>query len=950
MRKFSGLAKAIQMALATAAISIPSASVYAENEVVESVERITITGSKIKRIGASSPTPITVIDGAALVAAGIINAADLINKLPSSSVGMSPETSNEELFSAGLNQTSLRNLGSSRTLTLVNGRRYIGSGDGINAVDLNMIPASMIERIEIVTGGASAVYGSDAVAGVLNIITKQSYDGVEIDISTTQPREGGGEESHFSLLLGTDFDNGKGNVVFNANITKQKQLMSSERNFRNTDINKLLNPLNTSSTDGIPARIAQPIDGAKNYFFNYSGVTGTEFFEKLYTWTNDGSLKLLDYGDGIVDADKYLCTGETCDGISPKDYEMIRTPLDREVFSLNANYDINDEHSLFFESSYASSSSQGFSTGVIHAFVPINFTNGYLTEGMKDQLGLGTWLGFFGQADYLAMNRVDSEFGNRRFEEDRETSRFVIGAQGQLSDDWYYNFHFQQGKVVSDTLWTGEIIEERYLQAIDSVEDGSGNIVCRDSSNGCTPFNPFGVMQASQESIDWIGTNASRTATDKQTSTGLTVDGDLYELPAGFISAAFSAEYRKEEVKSIPDELMSTGQLSGNLVLPLIGSYNVKEASAEFSVPLLVDSDFADALNVDLAYRWMDYSSAGVHNAWKLGLNWDINSELKVRASRSKSVRAPTNGELLSQGGTTFSGITDVCSVEAIDLGTEYRRGNCESAGITAGWQPSDAWQGLDDHEGIIKGNDGLDAETSYDYTVGFSYAPSELDGVSFTVDYWNIKITNAITFVDVNTAIRACYDSTDADNLFCGNFQRDEGLDIVSYVEAPINAAVFETKGIDVELHWPIDTANYGIFSVDLLSTYLINWSSNGTGLAGDTDKATGEMKNPRWKAHMSLSWVYADFNMQFIGDYRHATVGDVTHTIEDTDFNNIPSYIKWDLLAGYAFGDNLSVRLGVKNVFDEFAPRNPYTYTNNSGLFDSLGRSLYAGLTYKF
>ncbi|WKE64910.1 TonB-dependent receptor [Gallaecimonas kandeliae] len=928
-----------------AAYAMPVVAHAADNAAAKQddtkTERIEVTGSRIKRQGALSPTPLTVISGDVIQDMGITNVADLLNKLPQSTVGISPETSNNTIFANGLNQTDLRGLGTARTLVLVNGRRYVAGSAGDTAVDLNNLPTTMIERVEIITGGASAVYGSDAVAGVVNIITRKKTDGLELDASYTQPEQKGGAESQYSLAYGTDFLQGKGSVMMSAVYAEAKQIKYADRDFTRNPVGSIYNSANTGPNDGEPTKISYT--GRKPLsWINEAGTFFTS--DNQYTWDTNGNLKPFDYGDGLIPGpgtNGNYCTG-ACEGYDPVNYNVIRTPLKRQVYNLNADYQINDDMKLFTELTYSNYKSYGESSPVFHQGVPIWSDNAFLSDDARNIIDA--------DGGVVGMYRIDTEFGNRKYNQNRDTFRALVGLEGYIGD-WSYSVFYQEGHLKEKTHWTGEIFADRYYQAFDSIKDANGNIVCRDQSNGCVPLNLLGQGQASQEAIDWVSTDAHRVAKTEQKNAGFVVSGDLFELPAGALSTAISGEWRREQSRTTPDDNMINGLIFGNTSAKSYGAYEVSEAAVEFSVPVLADVFLAKEVNLDLAYRYMDYTSVGNNDAWKLGLNWSVTNDLKLRATKSKSVRAPNISELYDPPGQTFESITDVCDVDNINApeASQYRASNCHAAGLPDGWKATDDWYHAN-HPGFNAGNADLKEETSDDYTVGFVYTPSFVEGLTLTADYWSFDIKNAINYIDVGTAVKYCYDSASLDNPYCSRFTRDPNTgDITSFVQSPINVATFKTKGVDIEGDYGFSTESAGNFRINLLATYVDDWRTNPTGFASDLEVDVGEYTNPRLKGRFSAIWTYDKWTVNAVADYRHHAVGNRKSTIESNNYNDIPSSTVWDFTGRYAFDEHLELRFGVKNAFDKAPPRNPYTY-DGAGYYDTLGRAYFLGANYAF
>ncbi|WKE64911.1 TonB-dependent receptor [Gallaecimonas kandeliae] len=949
--KASKLNMAIRTAMTLgvmAAYSVPSMASAADGKVAkddEKTERIEVTGSRIKRMGALSPTPLTVITGDVIQDMGVTNAADLLNKLPQSTVGISPETSNNTIFANGLNQTDLRGLGTSRTLVLVNGRRYVAGSAGDTAVDLNNIPTTMIERVEIITGGASAVYGSDAVAGVVNIITRKRTDGLEFDASYTQPEQSGGAESQYSFAYGTDFLQGKGNVMMSAVLAEAKQIKYTDRDFTRDPVGYVYNPANTNNSDGISKQIRY--EGRKPLnWLNEAGVINAG--GNRYTWDKSGNLKLFDYGNGSLDkvigdagTNHNYCSG-ACDGYDPVNYGVIRTPLKRQVYNVNADYQINDDLKVFTELTYSHYKSYGESSPVFHRGVSLLADNAFLSQEASDIISAA--------GGKVSMARMDTEFGNRKYNQNRDTLRALIGVEGYIGD-WSYSAFYQEGHLEEKTHWTGEIFADRYYQAFDAIKDANGNIVCRDQSDGCVPLDLLGQGQASQEAIDWVSTDAHRVAKTEQKNAGFVVSGDLYELPAGYLSTAISGEWRREQSRTTPDNNMINGLIFGNTSSKSYGAYEVSELAAEFSVPLLADAFLVKELNLDMAYRYMDYTTVGSNNAWKLGLNWAVNDDLKLRATKSKSVRAPNIGELFDPQGQTFVSFKDVCDADFINESgaSPNRATNCHAAGLPEGWKPTPEWfQG--NRPGFNAGNPDLKEETSNDYTLGFVYTPSYVQGLTLTADFWSFDIKNAINYIDVKTAVKYCYDSESLDNQYCSRFTRDPSTgDIISFVQSPINVATYKAKGVDLEGDYSISLKGMGDLRFNLLATYLDDWRYNPTGFASDIQIDVGEYTNPRWKGRFTTTWSYDKLTLNAVASYRHHAVGDNNYTVENIDYNHIPSQTVWDFTGRYDLSNKLQLRFGVKNAFDKAPPRNPYTY-DGAGYYDTLGRAYFLGANYAF
>jgi len=950
MHNNSKIAKAIHLAVMFGAAATISESTFAAEE---TVERIQVTGSKIKRIGELSPTPVTVIMGDAFVNAGISNVADLLSQLPAAAVGISPETSNNNIFANGLNTTDLRGLGSSKTLVLVNGRRFVSGEPGDSAVDLNNIPTAMVERIEITTGGSSAIYGSDAVAGVVNIITKKSMSGIEIDASTSTPTEDGGKETYFSFTFGDE--NEKSSFITNISYAKQEQLAGHQRNFLVNGPVSYDNPDNVNNEDGIPRR---SIYMAGNKKLKYYSPTGDFFMPSgHYIFADDGTVRDFEANDflpesqtsGSRNTNYFLGEG---DGYHFLDNKYVRTPLERINVTTQFNYEIAEDHSMNFEFLYSDTSAFGESSPIFKG-TTLRADNAFFSAETQQ---------FFADEEQTTFTTylTTDALGHRKYEQDRATVRAALGFEGMLSDDWVYDAYIQKGQVHQVTTWHGEMIEEHYNNAIDAV-NWEGEIVCADRNDdgnviggiaGCSPLNLWGRNLASQEALDYIGATAMRDATIDQTTAAITVSGDLYTLPAGMIASAFTLEYREENSTTTPDAAMGAGLIFGNQSLASSGKYDVFEAAVELSVPLLTNSVIADDIFLELAYRFMDYSSTGKDNAWKVGINYVLNDELTMRANMSRSVRAPNIGELYAPGSQTFSSFTDPCGQGAIDNAAAEKKANieanCRADGIPVGWEPSEDWK-RSNHSGYISGNTELTNEVANDFTVGFVYNPSFIEGFGITVDYWSFDFSDEINYPDAEDVVDGCYESESLDNLYCGLKERTAAmLEIDNYYVRPINSATSKMSGADIELNYIVETS-FGTFAPRLIATYNENRGGNDTGFAEDAYQEEGEQKFPKWKASFITNYDYKDLSLTLKINYRAGTVDDNEWDIEQNDYNDIPSYTTVDITGRYVITDGLQIRAGILNVFDRQPPFNPFAY-DEAQYYDLFGQRLTLGVNYTF
>jgi iron complex outermembrane receptor protein len=951
MYKNNKLSKAVRLAMAfgaVTAVAFPSHAIAnVDEEEAAPIERIEVTGSRIRRLGEIAPTPVTVITGDSIVDSGVTNVADLLHRMPNTLIGLSPETSNNTIFASGLNNTDLRGLGSNRTLVLVNGRRFISGAPGSSAVDLNNIPTAMIDRIEITTGGSSAVYGSDAVAGVVNIITKTSHDGVTIDVSTSRPRQSGGEEEYVSLTFGSDL--GRASFITNLSWTRQKQISFYDRDFLTNAPIVVRNPNPNPEDPNDPFAVVWGF--GEQVLASYTKSSTFVAGGTRYTFGEAGNLRPQQLGEPLPPLTSGRVDYLGGEGYSFAENSFIRTPLDRLNFITNMTYEFNDDHQMQFELNLSKSDAYGESSPAFLNFITYG-DNALLPQDARDlisQQNLG-----FDPRGAVSMGYLASDFGNRKYSQERTLARVSLGFDGAINDNWMYDVYMTSGHVQADTEWYGEMFEQRFYDAIDAVEI-DGQVVCRDANaraDGCLPLNVFGRGLYDDAAYDWVSTDAIRRSSIQQHVIGATVTGDIMELPAGWLAAAFSAEYRKEKAKTLPDPAMRAGLLFNNQSQPLSGEFDVKEISAELSVPLFEGLPFMESLTFETAGRAMRYSTSGSDTAWKIGLNWEVNDDLRVRINRSKSVRAPNIGELFNPPGQTFSSLTDPCASSRVDaLPEQYKStilANCAAQGIPTDFEPSQEWYGST-RPGFIIGNTDLTNELAKDITVGFVYTPSFVDDLSITVDYWKFDMTNMIQSFGAQALVTFCYQSSTLDNAFCPLIERDPTtFEITNYFVKPVNAAESRTSGVDIETNYRF-TTDFGDFGVRWIATYLEERMFNQTGFAEDEVVQTGEQARPRWRNRLITSYSHEDFSAVLTMTHRKSSVLSNTWTPNQHNYNDVPSYITWDLTGRYNVTNDLQVRAGILNMFDRTPPRRPGMY-NNGAYYDMLGQRFTVGVNYTF
>ena len=879
----------------TAMLMAGAVAVSAQTKAQDSdpVERIQITGSKIKRTDIETASPVSVISSADISASGITNVENLLQEM-SFSAGVAGNATNAYWTSGGYGtaQVNLRGLGIKRTLVLLNGRRVVGGGTGANSsVDLNMIPTAMIERIEVLKDGASAVYGADAVAGVVNIITKKAFSGAELSVKAGMADKGDAENQDLSLTLGGEFD--KGNVVVNLSYGNTSVVRQSDR-----------------------------IACSK-----YGTEEGT--FECFGSSTSEGGRALLADGtqvqfnqdpDTATNGNNYSPYNGALHSFNYIPYLNAVSPMERINLSSFANYNINDSVQLFVEASYANRQGEQIVT-------PRNGFAGIKVDADFQYNPTGQDLEF--------LRRRNTELGAPYFFQETNTIRIVTGLTGVLDNGWEWDLSYNYGRNTGTDGWTFDIDPDRAAHTLDD------SICTYDNSNGIPCGDWFGKNELTQDVIDYVKYRREGTGGNEMRTWSLNMNGYLYELPAGGIGFAVGAESRSETGWRDPDSTV----LRNGLEDPIRGSYDVKEVFGELSVPILADTYLAKRLSVELAARYSDYSTAGAETTYKMGLTWNVNDSLMLRAVRSTAFRAPVITELF--GGTNGENLR---TIDPCENATGTIAANCLAAGV-----PADFVQDGTTILTSVGGNPRLEPETADTTTVGIVWQPEFLDGFSATIDYFNIKIDEAITSVNGSDMLRLCYEDPIGNAKFCDTFTRHPVTHQVNELnQRPVNAAVETVSGIDLNTAYKFTL--FGLSSRATLDiTRLLKHESTPFKGQPTIDKVgfitEDQGSYTEWRSNFSYSVMTDDwsasYSLRYIG-----SADDVNGSDFDPLGKSVGSVTYSDVSASWYYSDALTLSLGVDNIFDKKAPYLTSWNDANTDVmtYDLLGRRGFIRATYQF
>lgn len=975
---------------------------------------IIVTGTRIRRPNLESTVPITSVEGESFFQTGQTSVGDVLNELPSLRNTFTTANSTNSLGTSGLNLLDLRGLGTQRTLVLVNGRRHV-AGDILNtasSVDVNAIPADLIERVDIVTGGNSAIYGSDAIAGVVNFVLKQDYEGFQIRGKSGVSKYGDLPNHLVSFLAGKNFADGRGNITFNAEYTHQGDAYASGR--PNLRVNSRFVQVDTdqgASSDNVPDNLF--FKDVRFPFYNNGGeflaccVAGQDSPLNFitYLFQPDGTL-VEQTGDvrGIEFSGTRHIGGNG--STFREGRQLALSPVvDRYNINLLAHYEFSKAFVPFIEAKYVRTDAKGSTSGPFFTatgspreimFTDNPFLNPQTRQFLLDYYGAGP-----DDNVPFGFTRSVIDFGVRDEKIKRETYRLVGGARGTVNDDWSYEVSANYGSFKEKNTILGNVNQQRYLLAIDAVRDQSGNIVCRAQVDpsarvpfefaadpafaqaelandvaSCVPVNLFGEGNVSQAAKDYILQNTVATGRITQFVLNGFVSGDTsqwFNLPGGPVSFVLGAEYRRETAKYEQEALVNAGLTFYNSI-PTFDppSLEVKELFGELSIPVVKDVPFIEELTLSGAGRVADYKgSTGTVFAYNAGVDWAPIRDLRFRGNYSRAVRAPNLTDLYTPLGQNFSDtiIEDPCSAAFINAGSENREANCQAEGIPASYNYLyDAT--LQINSG---GNPNLREETSDSWTIGAVAQPRFIPGLSISVDYYNITVDNVITSPSAQQIIDACYDLQSTDNQFCSLFDRqgptgegprgEEPFRILegTLQQVILNYAKLKVRGIDTEINYR-HTFDFGTFNTRLQWTHTLqNDQFLNPADPSFADQVLLELGDPKdeftWNVELKHGPVTVGYQMRYVGKM-------VTNNYEDffskqgrapenPDWSNIrfyPDVFYHDAHVGVAVGKRFNFLVGVDNIANRKPPLGLTGVGAGSGIYSNIGRFFYAGATAKF
>ena len=950
------------------AISLMAAPLAFAQAPAEKVEKLEITGTRVPSPNVESVSPISVISAEDIKLEGVRNVENLLNNLPQVFADQGGNVSNGASGTATVN---LRNLGADRTLVLVNGRRLpAGSPRGPAAADLNSIPASLIRRVEVLTGGASAVYGSDAVAGVVNFIMNDKFQGVQGEInygfynheqgnsvsSIVAARAVGnpaqfkvpgdidrdGEESDYNITVGSNFADGRGNATVFLGYKKTRAVLQSERDYSACALGSNANGfVCAGSSTSFPGRFIGLSDGSIDHTVGAGGNP------RPFT-AND----IYNYG--------------------PLNY--YQRPSERYTGAAFAHYDVNASTRVYTELTMHDDQTvaQIAPSGLFGLISTIGFDNPLLSQGWRTLMGLNAP----GDTADVFILRRNVEGGGRQDTIGHSSYRGVVGVKGDFAKHWNYDVFVQQGRVNYSEAYLNDFSITRAGRAMDVTTDANGNAVCRSALDGtdpaCVPYNIWAPGGVTPAALAYLQTPGVQKGFTEQKVQGASLSADLgnygIKLPAARdgVAVAFGAERRVEKLELLTDSAFTSGDLfgQGGPTISLGGQYTVKDLFAEARVPLVEGREFMDLLAINGSYRYSDYSTGQSADSYGIGIDWAPVKQARVRASYQQAVRAANVIELFqAQGVGLYDNDADPCA------GPTPARSfaDCARTGVTSAQYGTIIDNPAGQYNALFGGNPNLKPETGKTSTLGLVLTP--MKDMSVTVDYFNMKVEDVIGNLSPVTVLQQCLDT----GAFCNLITRDQLGTLWATPQAQIvatnqNLSKYKTSGFDLTLDYNRKLPGYGGINLNFVATYLKEFKIEEFAGLGEYDCAglygpTCGTPLPEWRHKLRATWE-TPWNVDVSLTWRHidSVLFDRTSSNPLLSGNVNPvdrelaaqNYI--DLAASWAVTKNFTLRGGINNITDRDPPLsaqvgagfgNGNTYPQ---VYDALGRRVFMSVTAKF
>ncbi|WP_162789182.1 MULTISPECIES: TonB-dependent receptor domain-containing protein [Sphingomonas] len=964
---------------------------------------VVVTGSRIARRGIETASPIEVIDSKQLDARGYQTVAQALNELPTFGVpGASPVGASQSGFGAGQSFVDFLGLGSQRTLTLVNGRRFVSSntssifgptGAGGSQVDLNVIPTKLIDRVETVAAIGAPIYGSDAIAGTINIILKKNYQGLDIDAQSGISQRGDAPDYRIRFLAGQNFGNGRGNITVAGEYNVSKGLLATDRgvtaldnrfdqsrsgtgpqviynDFRITSVDPNGAPVVGGGPFGLDFPLSPQVATLVGGDFNVRNAAG-----QSVRFDSNGNLIPIDFGGVIGPDDGFNVFTSGGNGFSLQSVSNLLTDLKRYNINTELSYQLTDNIRLFGEGWYSVSKGKNlaaqpvYNTGLFDAAgtrdgnLIIPLSNPFLSAAARTAIANSIAnnefsdqnLGIVDNQDYFYLSRASTDLSSGVSVGKSQVFRVVGGIDGDLhvlaAKPWKFEAFANYGRATVNSR-NPELNQQNFLNALNSTVDANGNIVCAPYANSpvatisgtCVPFNPFG-QQNSQAVKDYITTIATPRNLNKQLDFVASISGGLFSLPGGDLGFAAGFEHRQESSSFDPGVFYygsGTGDSSqrgsyGRSVPidPVFGKYHTNEIFGELKADIISPANHVPgvyALTVQTAGRYIWNSLAGSDPTYTGQIRYAPIRDIAFRGAYTRAVRAPSVTEAFNPRSSAFGFATDVCDQTLRNQGPDptTRAANCTAAGLPANFRSLSNQRSFPT---FTFGNPDLTNEKSDSITAGAVITPRFLPGFNATVDYVSVKLKNAISQFSNSQVVAACYDSTTyPNNPFCALLSRDASGQLNSVGTSYFNSAQLRYKGVIASIDYRRPTPFLGAGSrvgVNVSYQYLDTLTNQAN--AGDAPTIIDDSVGySRHKGILGLSYDTRAFSGQLQFNYVGKAKIDPNASADFYSVSTVRPFIFTNLSLAYNVGTRFTFRGSVDNLFDV---KPPYPYPASGG-----------------
>jgi iron complex outermembrane receptor protein len=963
-------------AMSTAAYAA-EANVAANKDAATSVGELIVTGSRIPQPNLTSVSPVTAVGSTEIKLTGTTKVEDLINNLPQAIAAQGSTLSNG---SVGVASVNLRNLGANRTLVLVDGKRIGGGDPRVSYPDLNSIPSALVDRIEIDTGGASAVYGSDAIAGVVNFIMKRNFEGVRLDINhsfyshnngdpvaqaaTTArgfPTPNGsvndGRTWDATGVLGVNAPDGKGNVTAYVSYRHTAAILQASRDFSACSLG--------ASAAGFKCGGSGTAANGQFLIFNqdFSNQVGD-----LTLDTTGGGNTLRNYNS-------------TTDVFNYAPYNYYQRPDERYTAGAFAHYEISKMFDAYSDFMFMDDHTvaQIAPSGAFGVTVALACNNPLLSAQEVTTICTNNGYAPTDRANVVVLKR-NVEGGGRRDDLRHTAYRFTVGLRGDLNDNWRYDVYGQFNRTIYSEEYLNDFSITRLTKALDVVNNG-GVARCASFVDGsdpaCVPYNLWskgGVTAAALKYLQTPGFQAG-SVTEQIVSANITGNLGGYGVKSPWstdgVGIAVGAEYRREASELRVDSEFDSGDLAGQggPTHGTAGAYDVKELFGEIRVPLAQDAPFAKDLSLEAGFRYSDYSTSGGVNTYKVGGDWAITDWVRLRAGYNRAVRAPNIVELFTPSGLSLDLNNDNCT-GATPVFTAVQ---CARTGVSAGQYGTLLANPAAQYNGITGGNTALKPETADTYTVGGVLTPKDfLGGFSLSIDYYKINIRDVITGLGGQSILDNCALTGDA--TLCALVHRAPGTGSLwigpngFVVDTNLNVGTVSTSGVDFEANYRHSFESMGGLTFNFVGSNTITYHvqnpifrADCVGKYGQTCQGTGTPQtgpSPSWRHKLRVTWATPWDNIGLSAQWRYIssiTSDSATAPVIDA---RLPAFNYFDLSGSIRLRDRYNFRVGINNIFDKDPPKIgsgqlPSVFGNGNTLpqyYDALGRYVFIGMTADF